>query len=126
MPDALGVLSPSVSLSAPAPAWPAEDPLAGEERKNSGEDAAPSWNLGFRGVACELGWDASEASAWSCSSGPGLLWGICELPAARALLLGVAEAELRCERRGVDIVTAHCKESQKQSGYTGRRRREVE
>jgi hypothetical protein len=108
IPLALGVLSPSEFASAPAPvAAPEADAFAGEERKNKGDAVEPICIRWFRGVAaCEPRNEACEASFWSCSSGPGLE-GICEFWAPRALLLGVAEAGLRCERRcaGEDMVS---------------------
>jgi hypothetical protein len=106
MPLALGVAPPSslsTSFAAPEP-----EGLAGDERKNSGDCVdAESCNLEARGVACDPRCEACEASDCNCSSGPtgaGLLEG----RAPRALLLGVAEADVRCERRfvGDDIFGA--------------------
>jgi hypothetical protein len=104
MPLALGVAPPS-SLSGAA--FPAPDPegTAGEERKNRGDCVEADCSLELRGVACDPRCEACEASDCSCSSGPsggGLLEGM----ALRALLRGVAEAEVRWERRfvGDDMV----------------------
>jgi hypothetical protein len=97
MPLALGVAPPSSLSGAPFPA-PGPEGLTGEERKNSGDCVDADWSLELRGVACDPRCDACEASDCSCSSGPtgaGLLEGI----APRALRRGVADAEVRCERR---------------------------
>jgi hypothetical protein len=78
IPLALGVLSPSVSASAPAPAAaPEADPFVGE--KNSGDCVEVACRREFLGVACGPRCEAWEASLCSCSSGPpgaGLLEGI--------------------------------------------------
>lgn len=102
IPLALGVAPPS-SSGAPEP-----EPLTGEDRKKSGDCVEAVCKREFRGVACDSRCEACEVSECSCSSGPpgaGLLEGIWEFLALRALLRGVAEAELRCERRcaGEDI-----------------------
>jgi hypothetical protein len=101
---ALGVAPPSSLSGASFPA-PEPEAFTGEDWKKSGDCVEPDWSLVLRGVACDPRWDACEASDCSCSSGPtgaGLLEGI----APRALRRGVAEAEVRCERRlsGEDIV----------------------
>lgn len=107
MPLALGVAPPSSLSGAPFPA-PAPDGLTGDERKNSGDWVEADCSLVFRGVACDCDCDpradAWEASDCSCSSGPGLLAGA----APRALRRGVAEADVRCDRRfaGDDMIAA--------------------
>jgi hypothetical protein len=99
MPLAFGVAPPSSLSSAPFAA-PEPDGLAGDERKNKGDCVAVVADCSrlFRGVACDPRCEAWDASDCNCSSGPtgaGLLEGI----APRALRRGVAEAEVRCERR---------------------------
>jgi hypothetical protein len=55
IPLALGVLSPSVAASAPAPfAAPELEPTAGEERKKSGDCVEAVCSRLFLGVACSL------------------------------------------------------------------------
>lgn len=105
MPLAFGVAPPSSLSGAPFPA-PETEGLTGEERKNSGDCVDADCSLEFLGVACDPRADACEASDCICSSGPGLLEGT----APRALRRGVAEAEVRCERRfaGDDMVAVVC------------------
>jgi hypothetical protein len=108
-PLALGVAPPS-SLSG-ALAAPEPEALTGEERKNSGDCVDVVCSLWLRGVAwgprCEA-WDASECSCSSGPAGAGLLDGTWEFRAPLVLLRGVAEAEVRCERRcaGEDMVAS--------------------
>jgi hypothetical protein len=96
MPLARGVLSPSVLGAAAAPET---EPFA--EAKKSGDCVEVAWSRALRGVACEARCEACEASfiIWSLGPSGGGLEGICELLAVRALLRGVAEAELRVVRR---------------------------
>jgi hypothetical protein len=105
IPLALGVAPPSSLSSAPFAA-PEPEGLAGDERKKSGDcvDCVPVCKRLFLGVACDPRCEACEASDCNCSSGLGLLLGM----PPRALRRGVAEAEVRCERRfaGDDIVAA--------------------
>lgn len=116
IPLALGVAPPSSLSSAPFAA-PEPEGLAGDERKNSGDcvDVAADCKRLLRGVACDPRCEACEASDCNCSSGPtgaGLLEGM----APRTLRRGVAEADVRCERRfaGDDIVAMFYTE-----GYRG-------
>jgi hypothetical protein len=99
MPLALGVAPPSslsASFAAPEPAG-----MAGDERKNSGDCVdAESCNLEFLGVACDPRCEACEASDCNCSSGPTGA-GLLAVGAPRALLRGVTESDVRCERRFV-------------------------
>ena len=107
MPLALGVAPPSSLSGAPFPA-PEPEGFTGDERKNNGDCVEADCNLEFLGVAWGPRCEACEASDCNCSSasaGAGLLEGI----APRALRRGVAEAEVRCERRfaGEDIIATN-------------------
>jgi hypothetical protein len=109
---ARGVLPPSVDglpRGEEGPfALPVAEPFAGEDWKNRGDEASGALLCNCclllpRGVAFVegLGLEAFEASERSCSSAPPMagLDGTCEVRAA--LRLGVADAEVRCERLDV-------------------------
>lgn len=103
MPLAFGVAPPSSLSCAPSPASaPEPDGTTGDERKKSGDCVCVDCSLEFLGVACDPRFEACDASDCSCSSGPGLLVGM----APRSLRRGVADADVRCERRfaGDDIL----------------------
>jgi hypothetical protein len=106
MPLALGVAPPSSLSGASFPA-PEPEALTGDDWKKSGDCVEPDCSLVLRGVACDPRCEACEASDCSCSSGPSGA-GLLEGTAPRALRRGVAEAEVRCERRlsGEDMVAA--------------------